>query len=199
MNPRKKYLKDLRVELKNLGSQDIDGIITYVNEIIDDQIETGLSEEEAVWNLPHPDKAAREFNDSFSNNETKTSKKEDKTESKKKRHGRHPALIILTFPLWFTLIMLYVSIIITFWSLVVTVIVLPIAFVAGSVFTGVFTPASFMAGPQFGLFSIGAIFALIALAIFSILLIKVMIKGSVGVSKSLPVLIRWVFTTEGAE
>ena len=60
---RRKYLSDLKLELRHLGSSDFNSVIDYVNELIDDTIDDGYSEAEAIGLLPDPESAAREFSE----------------------------------------------------------------------------------------------------------------------------------------
>ncbi len=109
---RKEFLQGLRQELKGLPKGEIERTLHYYSEIIDDRMEEGMTEEEAVAKMEPMHMIARKVLSDFSGN----------TAPKRKLGGIVIALLILGFPVWFPLLItgaaLLLMVLILVWVLV---------------------------------------------------------------------------------
>ena len=97
---RKEFNKRLRKSLKGLNKQERQEVIDYYNEMIDDSIESGKTEEQAIEELGSPEDLAKKI---LSENYPVEPISADKGSGKKKKSGLKPLwilLIIIGSPLW---------------------------------------------------------------------------------------------------
>lgn len=140
---KQEFLTQLRKGLSGLPQEDIEERLTFYSEMIEDQIEEGRSEEEALSTIGSIDEIVTQTVAEIPL--TKISKERKKT--KKQRNGIEILLLVLGAPLWISLaiavlaasLSLYVSL----WSVVVSL---------WSVFVS-------LTGCAFGAFLSGAVFA----------------------------------------
>ena len=191
---RSEYLQLLRKELKAIGCRDIRGVLDYVNEMIDDSMEAGLSEEEAIWNLPYPRRAAKEFSGIYTEMPA-----DEKTRIKRTSSGpRNPILLLLTFPLWFTLITLWFVGAVLVFTFVMLTIILPVAFFAAGISSFVTSVLAFISyGPAAGFIALGVGVACIGLGILFACLVSLAFKGFGKYCKSGGKLFKWIFVKKG--
>ena len=102
MNKRE-FLKALEKRLKNLPKKEIQKSLAFYSEIIDDRMEEGDSEAEAVKNLGTPDEVAREIlsDASFS---TIVRGSAERIRTKSGGNTLFVVLAIIGFPIWFPLL-----------------------------------------------------------------------------------------------
>lgn len=115
---RAEFLTKLRAGLAGLPQDDIDGRVGFYSEMIDDRIEEGLSEEEAVAAAGNIDDIVKQ---TLADTPLTRIVKEN-IASKRARSGWVIALLILGFPLWFPLLIaafaVLFSLYVVLWSLV---------------------------------------------------------------------------------
>jgi len=162
---KQEFLDQLRIRLSRLSEREIEEHLNFYGEIIDDRVEEGLSEEEAVARIGDVDEIATQIL------AEETSAKENHTEQTHPKHAREEGrgkearkklctweiiLLALGFPIWFPLgiaaLAIVFSLYAVLWSLVVTlwsvfasfaatsVACLPVGVgytIGGSVYTGV--------------------------------------------------------------
>lgn len=128
MNKRE-FLNALRVRLSALNLNDIESSIEYYSEMIDDRIEDGLTEIEAVAAVGSVDEAAVKIlgeNPQINNMQNVPNKKE-----KKRYSAFEIVLLILGFPLWFSLLAaafsVVLSVYIVIWAVVIVLYALTIS------------------------------------------------------------------------
>ena len=120
---KKEFLSALRRKLKGLPKREIEERISFYGEMIDDRVEEGCSEEEAVAKIGNVDKISRQIL-----KESRVSK------SKRKRKPWEIALLWIGSPLWISLgaaafavaFSLYASlwaIVISLWAVFVALVV----------------------------------------------------------------------------
>lgn len=157
------FLKRLRHCLAGLPSKDVEDRLTFYSEIIDDKMEDGLSEEQAVRGIGSADFiAAQIIRD--------TPLKDIAKERFKPKEGTRVWIIlflVLGSPIWLSLLIagfaLFVSLYILLWTLIVsvwTVFGSLAVFAAGTAFGGVFffmssSPISALAALGMSAFSAG--------------------------------------------
>ncbi len=134
------FLDALLSELSamNVTVKDAESSFAYYAEMIDDRVEDGLSEEEAVKELGSPRSAAREIMLEL----PMTTLIKSKCKRKKPLAVWETVLLILGFPIWFpllaTVFALALSLYIVLWSVILTVWAADLALAAISVGSAVF-------------------------------------------------------------
>ena len=104
---KQEFLSLLKQKLSKLPKQEVKERITFYSEMIDDRIEEGLSEEEAVSAIGNINEIASQIIKEVSNNE----------EPKKKLTQSEILLLALGSPLWVPLLLAGVIIV---WALLIT-------------------------------------------------------------------------------
>lgn len=173
------FTEALRAKIAGLPEKDIDERIAFYCEMIDDRIEDGLSEEEAIEDIGSVEDIAAQII-----SEIPLSKiVKNHLEPKRKMAAWEIALIIVSFPIWLPLIAAIFAIVISIyaalWSVVVSIWAVFASFVGsgvGGILSG--TVVAITASIPSGLF---LIFAGILLAGLSILLFF----GSLGTTRGM--------------
>jgi len=97
------FLKELEKRLMGLPKDEIESRLSFYSEMIDDRMEEGKTEEEAVEDLGGTDEVVRKIV-----GETKfVSLVKNKIKPKRRISGFEIALIIIGFPLWFPLLLVF--------------------------------------------------------------------------------------------
>lgn len=175
------FLSQLRLRLGVLSEQEIEKTIQYYSEIIDDMLEEGLSEEEAVGNLESVDEIARRIIEE--NSGALQSAHTENAQSGKKTRTWLIVLLICLFPVWITLFCVYIAV----WAAVVSLLAAGVGMTLSLPLTAVGAAYTFMeAGWNSGVFELGA--ALIISGLGVLLFI-----GMLYLIKSLIVLTRFIF------
>ena len=100
---RKEFNKRLRKSLKGLNKQERQEVVNYYDEMIDDSIESGKTEEQTIEELGSPEDLAKKI---LSENYPVEPISADKGSGKKKKSGLKPlwiVLIIIGSPLWLSI------------------------------------------------------------------------------------------------
>lgn len=196
---KSEFIVELRKKLSSLSENELEERLEFYGEMVDDRVEDGLTEEEAVLAIGSIDDVVAEMvsETSFKNYDlTKTVEKPQKKQGaekvKKKRRlkGWEIALLAIGSPLWISLLVAAFAILLAFyvvlWSLIISVWAIFISFAAcglaglaagvGLIIKG-FLPV--------GIFVIGAGLVLLGLAIFIFFGSKASTKGAVKLSKNI--------------
>ena len=180
---KREFLAVLQRELYNLPQDELKEQMSFYSEMIDDGMEEGLSEEQAVSKIG----SISEILSGISHD-----KPEPRSMPKEKRSGGLGAwaivLIILGSPIWLSLLVAAVAVLISayavIWSLWVALAAVEISFaacaVAGVVLSLVYIPLGKVAT---GLFMLGAGVMLLGLSIFLWFACKAVLVGVVKLSK----------------
>lgn len=107
---KKEFLKELRARLKGLPEAEIDQRVEFYSEMIDDSIEDGLSEEEAVEKIGNMNGIVK----TVASETSLVTLVKEKTKPKRKIRGFEVFLLILGFPLWFPLLMVFLVLCLVF-------------------------------------------------------------------------------------
>lgn len=94
------FIQELRASLKGLPESDIEERVAFYNEAIDDRIEDGKSEEEAVSEMGSIDDIIKEIAETTS----LVKLVKHKTTPKRKIRPWEIVMLVLGFPLWFPLL-----------------------------------------------------------------------------------------------
>ena len=112
------FLYTLREKISNLPQNDIEERVAFYREMIDDRIEEGISEEDAVAAVGDVDQIAGQIMSEYPLSKLIMRKT---VSSEKKGSGFKVLLIILGFPIWFPLLItafaLWLTMHIVFWAL----------------------------------------------------------------------------------
>ncbi len=127
---KEEFLAELRSGLAGLPRDDIDERVSFYAEIIDDRIEEGLSEAEAVAGLgPVGEIVSQIIADT-----PFTKLVLEKVSSKRALRAWEIVLLVLGFPLWFPLLVaagaVLLALYVVVWALIVTIFAVELAFLA---------------------------------------------------------------------
>ncbi|MBS5725042.1 MAG: DUF1700 domain-containing protein [Clostridiales bacterium] len=162
------FLTALSDALYGLPQSDIEQSIEYYSEIIDDQMEDGISEEEAVASLGAPDAVAKQIlMDTTLPKLVKAKVKPSRT-----LRAWEITLLILGSPIWASLLIAAVSVLlslyITIWAVIVSLYAVDLTFAVGALLGlvqgGIFIGTGNVAA---ALFYLGAAIACFGLAVLS--------------------------------
>lgn len=162
---KESYLAQIRQLLRSLPEEDRERSLAFYAESIDDRIEDGMSEEEAVASLESPEEAAKTILMDM------PIQKLVKARVKERRIGAlEIILLVLGFPLWFplllTILVLALTLYLLAWTLVLVLASVVLALGVSAV-AGVAAAVYFIikAGLPLFLLSLGAAFVLTGLTI----------------------------------
>lgn len=186
------FLLSLRKEISKLPQTQIDEHITFYSEMIDDRIEDGLSEEQAVLQIGSPGLIAKQIlaDSSAANVEAKKSKRRFKT--------WEIVVIVLGSPIWLSLLIAAfatgLSLYCSLWSAIISLWAVFVSLCAcsfGGIIGGIISTINGYAAP--GVAVIGISIACAGLSIFMFFACKAATKGIVWLTKKIMLLIKKPF------
>ena len=183
---KEQFLSELKQGLSAFAEADIRNSLDYYAEMIDDRIEDGKTEEEAVADLGNVQEIISQILLEMPLKKLVRAK----TKPKKTLSAWEIVLLVLGFPLWFSLLISAVavvfSIFISFWAVLVLLYAVPISLAASALgcIGGAVIFAVLGYAPQ-ALCTFGAVFVLIALAILTFWLCHFAALGLIWCSKML--------------
>ncbi len=127
---REEFSEKLRKKISGLPEDEIEGRVSFYNEIIDDRMEEGMSEEDAVESIGTVDFVADQIMAEIPFSkliEHKVNQSNAGLEGEKRNTGRVITLIAL-FPVWIILFALILALYIVLWALVLSLYIVVIAF-----------------------------------------------------------------------
>lgn len=163
---KENFLTELRTKLFGLPQDDIEERIAFYNEMINDRMEDGLTEEEAVQEIGSVDSVVEQI---MAEIPLSTLVKE-KVKPKRKLKTWEIVLLILGSPLWIPLLIAFLivllSVYVVIWSAVICMYAVDLTFLAGAVagLIGIFAYLK-SGNPVGALFSLGTGTACTGLAI----------------------------------
>ena len=196
---KSEFMRNLKKKLGGLSEKEKTERLAFYSELIDDRIEDGIAEETAVEELGSIDELAAQITSEMliSNNI------KDETKQQRTLKWWEIALIVLGFPLWFSLLAVVFAVIISLYaalfSVVVAIYSADIA-IAGGAIIGVFEAVLFfLAGNAVGgIFFVGAAIALGALSWLMWFGCNIVTKWIFEVTKRLIVWIKTLFVKKEA-
>lgn len=185
---KSEFLNELQTKLAGLPEQDLNERLDFYSEMIDDKIEEGITEEEAISQIGSADEIITQILAEY----PLAKIVKEKVKTKRSLRTWEIVLLIVGSPLWLSLLIAAVavalSLYITLWSLIISLWVVFISFAASSLF-GIITAAvySFTGNAPAGLMysGIGLFCAGCAILLF---------YGSVAASKGTVLLTKKMFT-----
>lgn len=122
---REEFIEALKLALSDLPEEEIQSSLAYFNEMIDDRIDEGMTEEEAIADMGRVDEIAAKL---LAENQTLVDRVKDKFIPKRRLATWEIILLILGFPIWGSLLLAAVAIL---FSMVVAVASIGIGAIAG--------------------------------------------------------------------
>ena len=124
------FIKELRLNLSFLPKEEIEDRISFYSELIDDKIEEGVKEEDAIKSIGSIDEIINQIID-----EMPLSKiAKDKIKPKRKLRGLEIALIIVGSPIWLSLLLSLIAVLFSLyiigWSIVISIWAILISLIA---------------------------------------------------------------------
>ncbi|MBQ2511897.1 MAG: DUF1700 domain-containing protein [Clostridia bacterium] len=117
---KQEFLRGLRTALSGLPQDDIEERVTFYGEMIDDRIEEGMSEDEAVAGIGTVDEVRAQ---TIAEIPLQKLVKE-KVRPKRALRGWEVVLIVLGFPVWFPLLVAAAAVVLSFyiaaWALIIS-------------------------------------------------------------------------------
>ena len=177
---KNEFLSELKKALEGLPEEDIEKSLEYYSEMIDDRIEDGLSEEEAVADLG----SIEDIRAQIVKDTPITKIIKEKIKPKRTLSGLEITLLIVGFPIWFpllasvaaTLFCIWVSL----WAVVISFYAVEAAFMASAVGGIIAAVVMLTVGNSLsGLFLLGCSLACVGLGILWIFVCKYSTKGLV--------------------
>ena len=130
---KEEYLAAIREKIKSLPEGDIDRTIEYYDEMIDDRMEDGLTEDEAVADMASPDEVSMQVLEDIPLSRLVKERIKPKHELK----GWQIALIIIGSPVWIPLVLTALVLLLTFWIVVVSLLIAYYSVILGVAAAGV--------------------------------------------------------------
>ena len=198
---RQEFITQLGERLSGLPKDDVAERLAFYGEMIDDRMEDGASEEEAVAELGPIDDIVSQMI-----SETPLPKiVKEKIKPKRRLHAWEIILIIVGFPVWLPLLITAVAVLFTIyvviWTVIVTLWAIDVSFIVsslGSIAIGVFECYKGFI-PQ-GLLMFGAALCFAGLAIFLFIGCVAITKGACILTKKIALGVKKMFLRkEGAQ
>ena len=197
---KSEFLISLKKNLNSIPEYDRRKTIQYYSEMIDDRIEEGFSEEDAVGQMGSVYELAAQIKADYGEAESikERSSASFESNSKKSVNGWVIFLLILGFPLWFSLLVaalvVFVSFLVTLWSVIIAFWSVFVSFVVGS-FSGITVGVilNLLGNIVPGTAMIGSGLILAGLSILAFFGCKASTNGAVFLTKKIAVLIKNCF------
>ena len=180
------FLNGLRTKLNGLPQNDIEERVSFYTEMIDDRVEDGMSEEEAIEQIGPVDKVVETIV-----SEIPLSKiVKAKVKPQKKMPVWAIVLLVLGFPVWFPILISLVSVIfsvyLTLWIIVITLYAVDLSLAVASIASIASAFVAFIGGePLVGLASIGSFMVCGALSVLMFFGCGYVVKGVVFVTRKM--------------
>lgn len=190
---KQEFIYQLWKKLSDLPKDEVEERLSFYGEMIDDRMEEGLSEEEAVMSIGSPDEIAAQIIEdvplSIIEDVPLSKIIKEKIKPKRKPSVTEIVLLVIGFPLWFPLLIVVpfsviFSLYVTLWSVVVSFWAIFVSFVGsavGALIGGIVFIA--IGHVPVGIALIGASLICAGLSVFSFFGCKAATKGSVWLTK----------------
>lgn len=196
---KEEFMSKLRKKLGGLPERDMEERLSFYGEMIDDRIEDGVSEENAVAEIGSIDEVVSQIT-----SEIPLSRLiKEKVRPNRSLKAWEIVLLVLGAPLWFSLLVAFCAVVfslyVTLYSLLISFYAVELSFIGG-VLIGIFETAYYfiIGNAVGGLFFIGAIFILIALSIISFFACKKATKSVFVLTKKMLLGLKSTFVKKGA-
>ena len=197
MNKRE-FLDALKNALIGLPDDDVQKSLDFYSEMIDDRIEDGLSEQEAVAAIGEPQEIAKQILADI----PITKLVRQKIKPKRRISALEIVLLILGSPIWLSLIIAVMAVVfavyVSLWSVIISLYSVAAAFVASAV-GGVVSGVVFicLGKGAVGAFMLGAGLLCLGLGIFMFMVSNLVAKGLIWTSKKIWLCVKSCFIRKG--
>ena len=189
---KKEFLSELRSKLQGLPPEDIDERVSFYEEMINDRIDDGKTEEEAIADIGTVDDVVKEI----AKDTPLVKLVKEKMKPRRRIRAWEIVLIVLGFPLWFPLLITALVLIMVFWILVWVLVIVTytveIALSAASV-AGVVAFAAYFLNGEMNYTAIGASIMCAGAAILFVFACIGATKGSIALTKGIITGIKMLF------
>lgn len=182
---KNEFLKELEKKLKDLSAADMKKSVEFYSEMLDDLMEDGISEEEAIESLGNIDDIAQQI-------------KSNQSFDVPQNTARKPAwfnivIFLCAFPIWFALVAVYIAL----WAVLVSLYIADLALV----FAGILGIAAFpflLGSPASAFFTLGEAAAAIGLSVLLFFGLNILGKLYFKFTRWLLIKIQYFLTKEAA-
>lgn len=189
---KQEFLSSLRSKLQGLPPSDIDERISFYSEMIDDRMDEGKSEEEAVAEIGSVDDVVMDI----AKDTPLVKLVKEKMKPKRRIRPWEIVLLVLGFPLWFPLLITFFVLVLVFWIVIwvlaIVTYVLEAAFAATSV-AGVVAFTAYFLNGQTNYTALGASVMCAGAAILMVFGCIGATKGCIALTKSIVTGIKMLF------
>ena len=194
---KESFLNALREKLTYLEKEDAEERIAFYGEMIDDRVEEGMSEEEAVAAIG----TVEEISERIMSEIPLHSLVIKKVKPKKQLKGWEIALLILALPVLLPLVIMFIALILSvyvlMWSVVITVFAVAASMMVSAIAAIPSAVAFFIAGNAgAGLLSIGVGLLFAGLFILMVLASVAVTKGVIKLTEKFLLWIKSLFVTK---
>ena len=197
---KQEFIFELRRGLSGLPSDEVEERIAFYIEMIDDRIDEGMSEEEAISAIGSVEDIVQQILKDIPLFKIV----KNKAKMRRRLSAWEIVLIVLGSPIWFSLLVTAFAVVFSlyavFWSLIISLWAVWVSLVACSI-AGIFVGAvfGFTSNVASGIFMIGAGFVIAGLSIFLFLGCKGATKGAAELTKKIAFGIKKMFTKKEVE
>lgn len=185
---KQEFLENLRNGLAGLSQEDVEERLAFYGEMIDDRMEEGLSEEDAILHIGSVEQIVTQ---SIADTTVKTRVKE-KIKPKKQMGAWEIVLLILGSPIWLSLLIAGMAVIfslyVSLWSVIISLWSVFGAFIGcsfGSIVSGIIF--AYTGHELIGVAMLGAALVCVGLSIFAFYGCKAATKGILLLTKKMAV------------
>ena len=193
---KEEFLRLLESKLQGLPRKDIDDRLNFFSEIIDDKMEEGKSEEEAVAEIGSVDDIILDI----AKDTPLTKLVKEKIKPKREVRAWEIVFLILGFPLWFPLVLTFLILALVFylliWVLVLVSYTVEISFIA-SFFAGMFSFFTYIGSGTFHPLSLGCAIMGLGGALLMLFVCKIATTATLKLSNKILMRIKAAFIRKG--
>lgn len=182
---KQEYLESIRSRISAMPADDVNRFMDYYSEMIDDRVEDGLSEEEAVADMGSPDAAVEQILEDM----PLTKLVKEKIKPKHELKAWEVVLIVLGSPVWIPLLITAAVLLLTLWivafALLISFYAVVLSFVAAGIGGLICIIPLFIANsPYTAVLMLGAALIGIGIAILFVVSVKPVTVGIFRVCKA---------------
>lgn len=191
---KQEFLSGLRAKLSGLPQADIEDRLAFYGEMIDDRMEDGLSEEEAVSAIGTEDEIFAQIMADIPLSKLV----KEKIKAKRKPSATTTVLLILGFPIWFSLAVSFFAVVLSLyfslWSLIISLWAVFFSLAIAGIAVAAAGIVSLVLGNSItGLAAIGAGIICVGLSILTLLGSNAATKGTLILTKKTALWIKKCF------
>lgn len=182
---KQEYLEAIRSRISAMPADDVNRFMDYYSEMIDDRVEDGLSEEEAVADMGSPEAAVEQILEEM----PLTKLVKEKIKPKHELKAWEVVLIVLGSPVWIPLLITALVLLLTLWivafALLISFYAVVLSFVAAGIGGLICAIPLFVANsPYTAVLMLGAALIGIGIAILFVVSVKPVTVGIFKVCKA---------------